>query len=498
MGTQEKTFTAADGAVFIQRHESLDPEYVGCLDLTELPSDEGGIELVQALNEFKEYETLNSTEEAPSPIEFTITTYLDKIASYIERVKCPFILHVNQRCDGPADAINNYLRGFSVRVAKRTNRTPKNLAKRMDDEGGVEQDLSFAAYPPLIDIYRMTAGRMTTTEVNAANDLIFVKENLCGECSNRYEEGTIGMAVCDAVGAGTANVLYTLNSGDTWTACAADPFAADENVVAVTYVWLTGKIIRFIVARGTTDAGNPAEIAYTDFNLETDTAIGAAWTQANVGSTNGQFFFGPKSLYAHNRQNIWGVAGAGFIYKSGDGGVTWVTQANGNLTTDDYYVITAVPGSKNILFAVGENNAFAKTANGGTTWSTATGPSATDELLSLWAVSEKILFACDNAGDVWASYNGGISWARVTSFTGFGVGQARAIQFMRNGVVGFLLTNNASPVGTIHITRDCGRSWEALPALTNVGLNALDVVRSNLVYVAGEPQSSLALLAKVS
>lgn len=498
MTTQQSTFTAADGAVFIQRHESLDPEYAGCLDLTELPADEGGIELIQVLDEFKEYVTLNATEEAPSPIEFTITTYLDKIATYLERVKCPYILHVNERCDGPADAINNYQRGFAVRVAKRTNRTPKNLVMRQDTEGGVEQDFTFAALPPIVDIYRVNTGRMTTTEPQAANDVIFVKENLCGECLNRYEEGTIGMSVHDAGAGVKGKVLYTLDAGQTWTSTAAQPFANDEHVIAVTYFWLNGKTIRFLVARGSTDVANPAEVAYTDFNLETDTAIGATWTQANVGSTNGQFFFGPKSLYAVNGQNIWGVAGAGFIYKSSDYGVTWTTQANGNLTADDYYVITGPPGDKMNLFAVGENNAFAKTTNGGVTWSTVTGPSATDELLTLWAISTKILFTGDNAGDLWVSYNSGSTWARVTSFTGYGVGQVRAVQFMRNGIVGFLITNNASPVMTIHITRDAGRSWEALAAFTNAGGNALDVVRSNLVYAVGEPQSSLAMLVKVS
>jgi len=491
-----KVFTARDGALFIQRSQSVDVEYIGCYDLGDLSADEGSIaDLIQAFDVNGQYKQLGQTFDPPSAIEFTVTTWLDKVAHYLERVTCPFFLHVNKRCGGVANVINNYERAVVLEVVKRTNRTLSGLVMRSDDTQS-DQEFGLVAVPPLLDIYALTPDRQTTAETLASNDIIFVKENLCGDCTPRYEEGMIGMRTNDA-GAGTANVEYTLDGGSTWTACAADPFGATEHVMPVTYVWLDGHRIRFIVGRGTTDAGNPAEVAYTDFNINTDTAIGAAWATANVGTTNGQFFFGPKSLFAYDQFNLWGVAGAGYIYKSADAGVTWTAQEAGILVVDDYYVIRFAPGSKLVGAAVGENNAFAKTLDGGVTWSAVTGPSGAAELLTLDMRSDKVWYVGDNAGGLYVTYNAGVSWTTLTARLSGTVAAVRAVMFM-NDVLGFVLTNTGGPVGTMHASRDCGRTWQALTTPTNAGLNALDVVRANLVYAVGEAQGGTSMILKTA
>ena len=489
-----QVFTARDGAVFIQRAPSLDPEYFGCVDLDDVSGDEGDITLIQCFDVNGRYETRGHTEDAPSPVTTTLTLWLGKSAEFLERVACPFYLHVNKRCGGVANVLNNYERAIIIKVVKKTNRTLTGLVMRNEDAQS-EQSFALSAYPPILDVYDLTPDRQTTSEAQAANDIALVKENLCEGCTPRYEPGSIGIITHDAVGAGTANVSYTLNGGSTWATAAADPFGVNEHIMPAAYVWLDAKTIRFIVGRGVTDAGNPAEIAYTDFNVETGTAIGAAWTTANVGSTNAQFFFGPKSIFAYDRYNIWAVAGAGYIYKSEDAGVTWTAQEAGILSVDDYYVVRAAPGSKKVIYVAGENNAMARTLDGGVTWSAVTGPSGTDELLTLEVISKNVVVVGDNAGDLWITYNGGLSWTRITNFTGVGVGMVRAVEFL-NEVQGYMLTNNASPVGTVHVTRDCGRSWEALTTPTNAGLNALAVIRSDLVFAVGEPQASTAMILR--
>jgi photosystem II stability/assembly factor-like uncharacterized protein len=497
--SDKKVFTARDGALFTQEDPAHDAEYAGCYDLGDLTQDEGGIELLQAFDTMGNYEVLNHTEDAPSAIEFDLTTWLGKASEYFENVKLPFYLHINQRCGGVANVINNYERAQIVKVVKRTKENTAGQVMRNED-AETEQGFSFAAYPPKMNVYHVVPARQTTTETENARDLIFVKESVDSNCGlPRFKGGSIGMYVYDAAAGVAANVEYTLDGGSTIAACAADPFAADENIASVTYVWLDRKRIRFIVSRGTTDAGNPAEIAYTDFNLETDTAIGAAWTLANVGTTNAQFFFGPKSLYAYDLYNIWGVAGAGYIYKSADAGVTWTTQEAGVLFADDYYVVKFKPGSKLHGYVCGENNAMAKTHDGGITWSAVTGPSAADELISMDIRSEVVVRCGNNTGELWVTFNGGLSWTQITNFVGTGVGQVRAVEFL-NDVQGFMLTNTAAPVGTLHMTRDCGRSWEALTTPDNDGLNSLDLISSALIFGCGntETVSNRALLLRAS
>lgn len=492
-------FTVKQGALFVQRGPSSDPEYFGCYDLGDIAAPDGDFSLIQVFDVNGRYQTLGSTQAAPGVITFTLTTYLQKKADYLERLPCPFYLHANVRCDGPANLINNYERAVVLKVFGRSGRTLKAIVMR-EGEGKAEQDFDLAAAPPVIDIYKLVPDRQSLSETVAINDLFFIAGELCGNCLPRYPAGSIGVAVADAVGSASANVRYTLNAGADWATAAADPFGTDENIAAVTGFWLTGKVFRFIVARGTTDAGNPAEVAYTDFNVETGTAIGAAWTAVNVGSTNAQFFFGPKSLYAADQFNIWGVAGAGYIYKSENGGVTWTTQEAGVLTTEDYYAIAADPADpKRHIWVAGENNAIARTRDGGVTWSAVTGPSgqSTDEIITIDVVNTLTVFVGYNDGTLWVTYNGGVTWTQVTNFTGTGVGQVRAVKFL-NEVQGFMLTNNASPLGAMHVTRDCGRSWEPLTTPNNAGLNSLAVVDPTTVFAAGEALSSLAVILKTT
>lgn len=491
-------FTVKQGSMFLQRGPASDPEYLPCHDLGDLAGPRGDISLIQAFDVNGDYASLGYTQAAPSPITTTLTTFVQKAAQYLERAKCPFYLHVNLRCDGVANAINNYERGVVLKVVGVTNRTLKALVMR-EGEGKAEQDLDISALPPFFDIYRLTPDRQTLSEVLALNDVFFLSPELCGTCTPRYDLGEIGIATADAAGAATANVRYTTDGGNNWGTCATDPFIADMHVIAATGFWLSGNVFRFLVANGVTQAGNPAQVAYTDFNVATDTAIGAAWTKANVGATNAQFFFGPKSLYAYDQYNIWGVAGAGYIYKSENGGVTWTAQESGVLTAEDYYVIAAAPGSKTVLYAAGENNCMAKTRDGGRTWSAVSGPSAqsTDEIITMDVVTENTVFIGYNDGQLYATYNGGITWTNITSFTGTGVGQVRAVKFL-NEVQGFMLTNNASPLGTLHVTRDCGRTWEALTTPTNAGLNALAVVSNTTVFAVGEALSSLAVVLRTA
>src|SRR5690606_36431684 len=133
---------------------------------------------------------------------------------------------------------------------------------------------------------------------------------------------------------------------------------------------------RVVVARGTTDAGNPAEIAYSD-------DFGATWTAVNVGSTNAQFAQGPHSLFAYDPYNMWLVAGSGYIYYSDDGGLTWDTQDAGVATSNALHAIHFA--TDRIGYAVGASDTVLKTEDGGLSWTaTDADPNSGDTLSTVY------------------------------------------------------------------------------------------------------------------
>ena len=154
--------------------------------------------------------------------------------------------------------------------------------------------------------------------------------------------------------------------------------------------------------------------------------------------------------------------------------------------------------TKDVGYAVGASNEIAKSIDGGTTWSAVTGPSAQA------GVAANCVFTLDKNrawigyadGDLYYTLDGGTTWT-ARSFTGSGVGQVRAITF-RNDMEGYMATNNASPVGTLHRTRDGGYTWETVTTVTNSGLNDVYACDQWKLYLAGEANASTGFIAKAT
>jgi len=488
----KKVFTAKDGAVFIQREASLPVEYLGCVDLEDISADDGDITLIQGFGVNGEYEVQGYTKDAPSPVTTSLTLWLGKVAEFLEDVRCPFYLHVNMRCGGLANVLANYDRALILQVAAKTNRTVSGLAKRNED-AEAEQSFDLSALPPIIDVYKLTPDRQTNAETRAMNDVFFINADKCADCGGvAIAAGQYGAASTDGAVGQTANVNFTTDSGQNWAAGAADPFAAAEDVQPIVGFYINRSTIRWLAGRGTTDAGNPAEIAYSDDQ-------GATWTLVNVGATNAQYFLAKKTIFVYDMYNIWAVTSGGYVYKSENGGGSWTAQESGVLTASNLNVIRFAPGSKLVGYAAGASNAIIRTLDGGVTWASVTGPSGQAAVaINCMEVRDRYnVFLGYADGKLYRTKDGGVTWTRITGWTGDGVGQVRDIMFV-NDVVGFMIVNNATPVGTMLFTRDCGNTWEALTTSTNTGLNALAAVKAKLAYAVGELQGGTAVILKTA
>lgn len=482
-------FLSGEMSLWIQRNgPNTEPIFGGCHAIGDVDQPEGDIELIYCPDESGPnlFKVVGSIQGTPGAITFTITTDLTDEIDEMERVKCPFNLFVHASKRGRKDVFDNFDRTILYTNVRVTNRGKSGLVARTpEDQGRVELTYDVSAEEEL-NLKEPVITRQSISETNAINDITF-----CNSFSCRTDEAIAqdycqeGFAVADAVAYGTANVLHTSNGG-TWAAT-TDPFGADEHPIAVECFPFGRDTVRVLVANGST-SGAPAEIAYSDDD-------GVTWTTVNVSAGN-TVFSGRHALFALSQYDAWAVLANGYIYHSGDAGVSWDVQEAGVLTTDPWNAVHFVDSE--IGWVGGDNNAVARTIDGGTTWSAITGPSGqtTDHITVVFGLDRNRAWIGYNDGTLWYTIDAGANWSQ-RAFPGSGVGEVRDIKFF-NDSLGFMVVNNASPVGTALWTINGGFSWSRLPANTNAGYNALFVCDEWNFFIAGEAQGGTGYIAKVT
>ncbi len=484
---------ARNGALWVQVDgPNTVPEYLGCVDMDAIAEPGGGIDtLLRCFRpDGQGWNTIGATLTAPDPVTTTLTALATRTQSALELIKtCAANFFVTQSETGRKDTFTNYVKAWVLSNAYISDRGASNLVMRETD-GESQMTFGLSAFPPVLRIFKKATSRQSVGLGAAANALAYLNDIRCASGSSQAQRaGKIGFISGDlSTGspASTADVFYTTNYGQTWAATSADPFAASEIIASLAVFAVGANTHRVMAARGTTDAGNPAEIAYSDDD-------GTTWTTVSVGSTNAQFVNGSGGLFALDQNNIWMVTGGGYVYKSEDGGLTWSTQDAGVATSSDLYAVHFA--DQRAGFAVGATDDVIRTIDGGVSWSAVTDVASGATLNTVFTLDAQRAWVGTANGRLYYTTDGGTTWTR-RSFSGDAVGAVKDIKFYSD-LVGFMTHDTAAPVGRIFTTMDGGYTWELITTTTNSGLNSLAVIDENNFFVAGEVNSGTAALIKV-
>jgi photosystem II stability/assembly factor-like uncharacterized protein len=488
-------FVSGEGALWAQRNgPNTVPVYLGCHQLGDVDQPEGDLELIYCPDESgpSRFKTVGSLQGAAGAITTSVTTDVTDELDELERTKCPFTLFVHMSKSGRKDVFTNFDRTYVFVNVRITSRGLTNLTARTpDDNARSEQTFDLSA-EELLRLVTPTINRQSISETQSINDITFCNEETC-----RTDEDPAsaicqtGFAACDGpLGSpsASANVLVTTNGG-TWAATDADPFDIEENVSGVECFALSRDTTRVLASRGSMNAGIAAEVAYSDDS-------GATWTLVTVGTATGKYVPTGQSMFAFDRNSIYVGLDNGYIYKSTDAGLSYTAIESGTIHAAAWNAIMFV--DENVGWAVGAANIIARTIDGGTSWSQVTGPAAEagNDVLTVWVLDRNRAWIGYDSGRLYYTLDAGVTWSE-RAFTGSGVGDVRDVAFL-NDSLGFLATDNASPLGAIHWTIDGGYTWTALTTPTNAGLNRLYICDQWTIFTCGEAQGGTGFIAKGS
>lgn len=435
------------------------------------------------------FKVSSKTKAAPGLVTFTIESKVYRVFDYLENLNCPIPLIAQVTSCAPKNEFWNWDRAFIFVNADNVQESINNLVSGGAEESEVMQmfDMEADAMVRLIplQVYRDES----IAETQALNKIFSSDVDTCaGFCGPAVSACDRMFAVADAIAgsaSGKANVWTVVE--DVWTVAAADPFDTDENISTGATFPIDRTSRRILVFRGTTDAGAPAEAAYSDDN-------GATWVAANIGTDNGEFVPNSHSAFSLNQNNVWVGSDSGRIYFSNNGGTTWVAQEDQGIHSGNWNWIQML--DERTGFAGGAADVIAATVDGGGTWSQVNATGNGGDVTCGAVIDASNLWVGTDDGEIFFSRDGGVTWTERTGWNGSGTGAVRDLKF-RNNMLGFMIHETASGKANILQTRNGGYTWELITTPTNSGINAMLTCSDSLLYAVGEPQGGRPVVYKI-
>ncbi len=494
------SYTYGDGRVWIQRKKFQSFELLLPYGLTGVTDPVGALTPVREPSASTRRLSViaDILRGEPGLPEFQIETRLMQTLNMMFALKnCAvnFQAHLGA-CGRPDNYVASQI-ALHWQTAYRGDMAIDRLAKIEGDDAPDAITVPWSARigPILIDFKTEFLSQRTIAESEDVLDMAFLESECLEDCKSQEDAGENGYAVTGALAGSTlniSNVWYTVNKGEAWAEVSARPFSGGEDISSVVLLG-TKNNHRVVVARGTTDGANPAEIAYADV-----TVMGTvSWVLVNVGSVNGQYI--NKLLWLDYR-HMYAVTDDGYIYMSDDGGATWTAKVT--TAVNEFNDIAGIAQGDNagVIWAVGAADTIYLSTDFGATWTAVTGPVANggDAGTAVEVTPDGTVFFGNDAGELFGSYDQGASWttlgvqgitpAVINSITAWGDFQIWVAADIANGE------------GRVVRSLDGGASfrlWD-LNIPTNDGVNVVVAVDPNIVYVGGDAYGGTAFITKTN
>lgn len=494
------TITVRDGRVFMQVNE-LDPyDLVQCSGLSDWNIARGAVSPVreQSLKKIGAEEVVGHVRASPDMPAFTIQGRLKEAQNLFFSLDCAVNVQVLMKdCGDPTDYYGFNLGMAWVRsLAGDASGEALAMIEGDDTPIGLTNPFSAVWGPYLIDFKVRFLSRRTLAETGTIQDVEFFVRECLEDCLTVAGNGQYGYAVATAqLGSPTDNsaVWWTDDYADTWALCSQMPFLGAEDISAVVKIGNTNQH-RVIVARGSADGANPAEIAYADCTVVGQTA----WAYSNVGVVNGQYI---TAMAWPNFRNLFCITNDGYVYRSRDGGVNWTIVYQHGTAVELNDISCMLRGR---MWVVGDDDLVLFSEDYGTSWTIIDGPN--DGLLNLNTVhvcDDRKVFVGDSAGMIYGTVNEGGAWSTLPPQGLIPTGVAKIRGFGTHWLWTIVDIAPVAPLtGNSRVLRstDGGATWRLWDLVQNInpnnGLEALAVIDLNRVVVAGHPYLGTAFMTK--
>ena len=418
-----------------------------------------------------------STERAKLGIGVRSTTQKSVVLGWGNK-KCRVdIFALSGKCGNPQDFTDGGEKWDYFPDGKITDYKTKNFgAFGRDENKETEEEVSMTS-EAMIEL-----NFMRQEQVGAAQSVREIltcdvwKTNPCEDCPTPVNKVIVSMAGIGATPGTQPSILYSIDGGETFTQQTITTMFSNESInqsdiIGGDYVLIS-------------NSGN--RLHYTDGVALFDNWN--TWYQVNAGFVAGK---GPRSIWSTDVRHTWIVGDGGYIYFSKNHRLGVEVQDAGVVTTQNWMDVHA-KDSDNVI-AVGNNNAVARTVNGGVNWEAIAGPAVGINLACCWMWTVDVWFVGEGAGGngrLWLTVNGGKAWQQVNLPT-LNYSRIYDIEFVSEAE-GYIIASTGS-TGVVLRTITAGNEWNTLPngkrgiALNNQWLNRLTTTDrySNAAYAVG-------------
>ncbi len=482
--TSGKAYGRTDSHVWLRRHYPFAYFLWGgrCMRVEDGSEDLGGVSITTRQNVRGGVERHHARTEAPGTTSTSIVMKrLQRDRMKTELRRCWWDIDQRFHCGGMnRDAWNDWEEITRYCYGKPTGRDLTGSGWEGDEESEVTVNFDFLLVE---DIYRV--GGSEQTEIGG-EDLLITDITVCQ--GKRCPDGCDNQEDCVIVAVtedDLANPYLLVNEAggihDEWAATALTDFGAeDADAVAC-----AGSFV-IVVCEGDTSIIYSDDLGVTQVNVDENTVPNWA---ANP----------PRAIDLLDQTFIIIGGANGYIYRSTDGGVTWQTMDNGQATVSDIDEVAICRVNPQVIYAAtAAADVVIKSENGGQTWFACTGTgTAGTGITALCVLDENNVLVGTDAGEVFQSEDGGVSWTEQTDLPGVTTKANFVIQDIVHSGCGVVwLVGSESGVQNIIFRNIDGGSqgrWftpDDCPTLTDNVVAAAGCDANHLIAVGGTTATS--------